>query len=102
MEASRAATGMFDVLATNAVRFMMPTSFPSIVVVNSGKSHKTSAISLPRSPHPTYITASLFENFEIDCEMTVLPQPKAPGTAHVPPNTDGKMASTTLRPVVRA
>lgn len=44
---------MFDVFATRAVRFMMPTSLPSIVVVSSGKSHSTSAISLPRSPQPT-------------------------------------------------
>mmetsp|Transcript_2048 Transcript_2048/g.7143 ORF Transcript_2048/g.7143 Transcript_2048/m.7143 type:complete len:201 (+) Transcript_2048:934-1536(+) len=34
--------------------------------------------------------------------MTVLPQPKAPGTAHVPPSTEGKMESMTRRPVVRA
>ena len=33
------------------------------------------------------MTTSLFENFDSDCEMTVLPQPNAPGTAHVPPCT---------------
>ena len=48
------------------------------------------------------MTASLLENLEMDWEMTVLPQPKAPGTAHVPPSTEGKIASTTRRPVVRA
>ena len=31
--------------------------------------------------------------------MTVLPQPKAPGTAQVPPSTDGKSASMTRWPV---
>ena len=30
---------------------------------------------------------SLFENLERACEMTVLPQPKAPGIAVVPPCT---------------
>jgi len=30
---------------------------------------------------------SLFENFERACEMTVFPQPKAPGMAVVPPCT---------------
>lgn len=44
-----------------------------------------SAISLPRSPHPTYIMMSLFENLEIACEITVLPAPNAPGMAVVPP-----------------
>ena len=46
--------------------------------------------------------ASLLLNLEMLCEMTVLPQPKAPGTAQVPPCTDGKMVSTTRRPVVIA
>lgn len=32
-------------------------------------------------------------------EMQVLPQPKAPGIAHVPPNTDGKRESKILYPV---
>ena len=30
------------------------------------------------------------------CEITVLPQPNAPGMAHVPPSTDGNSASNTL------
>ena len=53
MEASRAATGMLEVLATRAVRFMMDSVTPSISTVSSGKSRNTSDISLPRSPHPT-------------------------------------------------
>ena len=31
--------------------------------------------------------------------MTVFPQPKAPGTAQVPPSTEGKSASITRWPV---
>jgi hypothetical protein len=41
MEASRAATGMFDVFATRAVRFMMDSVTPSISQVSSGKSRNT-------------------------------------------------------------
>lgn len=33
--------------------------------------------------------ASELENLASDCEITVLPQPKAPGTAQVPPSTEG-------------
>jgi hypothetical protein len=33
------------------------------------------------------MTMSLFENFDNDWEMTVLPHPKAPGIAVVPPCT---------------
>ena len=40
---------------------------------------------LPRSPHPTYMMISLFENLDNACEMTVFPQPNAPGMAVVPP-----------------
>mmetsp|Transcript_10633 Transcript_10633/g.21141 ORF Transcript_10633/g.21141 Transcript_10633/m.21141 type:complete len:215 (-) Transcript_10633:196-840(-) len=45
---------------------------------------------------------SLLENFDKDWEMTVLPHPNAPGTAHVPPSTEGNSASTTRSPVVSA
>jgi len=55
---------------------MTETSFPLNLVVNSGKSVRTSAISFPLSPHP-----------------------KAPGIAQVPPKTDGKSESKTLYPV---
>merc|ERR1712070_226010 len=71
------------------------------VVISSGKSFTTSAISLPRSPQPTYTTASLLENFDRDWEITVLPQPNAPGTAQVPPSTEGNTASSTRCPVIR-
>jgi len=53
MDASRAATGMLEVLATRVVRFMMVSSTPFTIMVSSGKSFSTSAISLPRSPQPT-------------------------------------------------
>jgi hypothetical protein len=82
------ATGMLEVLATKQVRFMMPISLPSTVVVSSGKSDSTSAISLPRSPHPTYTMQEVLEYLDSAWEMHVLPHPKAPGMAHVPPSTD--------------
>mmetsp|Transcript_17529 Transcript_17529/g.68000 ORF Transcript_17529/g.68000 Transcript_17529/m.68000 type:complete len:250 (+) Transcript_17529:1102-1851(+) len=44
---------------------------------------------------------SELENLETDCEITVLPQPKAPGIAVVPPCTHGKRASRTRCPVSR-
>ena len=43
----------------------------------------------------------LLLNLDRDCEMTVLPQPKAPGTAQVPPSTEGKRPSMTRSPVMR-
>ena len=42
---------------------------------------------------------SELEYLERACEMTVLPQPNAPGTAQVPPSTEGKRASITRWPV---
>ena len=36
------------------------------------------------------------QTFERAWLITVLPQPKAPGIAQVPPNTDGNRASKTL------
>lgn len=44
MEASRAATGMLDVLATRVVRFMMPTSLPFTSIVSSGNSFSTFSV----------------------------------------------------------
>ena len=41
---------------------------------------------------------SLLENLDTDWLMTVLPQPKAPGMATVPPWTEGKRASSTRWP----
>jgi len=42
---------------------------------------------------------SLLLNLESACEITVLPQPKAPGIAQVPPRTAGKRPSSTRWPV---
>ena len=80
---------------------MISYFFPLISVVNSGNSYNTSAISFPLSPQPTYIIHSELEYLERACEMQVLPQPKAPGIAQVPPKTEGNNASKTLYPVNR-
>lgn len=44
---------------------------------------------------------SEFENFEIDCEITVFPQPNAPGIAAVEPYANGNRPSRTRCPVMR-
>ena len=45
---------VLDVFATSVVRFMMDSSVPlGNVILSSGKSYNTSAISFPLSPHPT-------------------------------------------------
>lgn len=44
---------------------------------------------------------SELEYLDSDWEITVLPQPKAPGMAVVPPCTQGKRASSTRWPVSR-
>ena len=50
-DASRAATGMLEVLAISTVRSM--SGRPDLGSVSSGNSSRTSVISLPRSPQPT-------------------------------------------------
>ena len=50
MDASRAATGMSEVLAIRTVRSI--SEYPVAGSFNSGNSLRTSVISLPRSPHP--------------------------------------------------
>ena len=50
-DASRAATGMLEVLAISTVRSM--SGRPDFGSVSSGNSSSTSVISLPRSPQPT-------------------------------------------------
>lgn len=78
---------------------MMDSYLPLTGMVSSGKSLNTSAISFPLSPQPTYTITSEFEYLDRAYEIHVFPHPKAPGIAHVPPNTDGKSASSTLYPV---
>lgn len=92
----------------SCVRFRPPfcpcrRASTAVVYDNKGVSHKiystlTSAISFPRSPHPTYTMASEFENLDSDWEITVFPHPKAPGTAHVPPCTDLATAREEAKP----
>ena len=41
----------------------------------------------------------MLEYLAMAYEIQVFPQPKAPGIAHVPPNTDGKSESKILYPV---
>jgi len=53
MEASLAATGMFEVLATRQVLCIILYFTPSLMIESSGKSLSTSAISFPLSPQPT-------------------------------------------------
>ena len=50
-DASRAATGMLEVLAISVVRSI--SGRPDLGSVSSGNSISTSVISLPRSPQPT-------------------------------------------------
>ncbi len=50
-EASRAATGMLEVFTTITVRSMIDR--PVRGSLSLGNSESTSAISFPRSPHPT-------------------------------------------------
>ena len=64
-DASRAATGMFDVLAIMTVRFI--SGFPVLGSIRWGNSSNTSVISLPRSPHPMYTTSWASEYFARDC-----------------------------------
>src|ERR1700722_12200600 len=64
-------------MRTSAICSSQPSYFP-------GRHGPTSFL---RSPQPTYIMMSLLENLDRACEMTVFPQPKAPGIAVVPPCT---------------
>ena len=79
---------------------MMPISFPFSSVFSSGNSYSTSAISFPRSPHPTYTMQFVFAYFDSACEITVFPHPNAPGMQHVPPSTDGNSVSMMRWPVI--
>ncbi|OPZ76931.1 MAG: hypothetical protein BWY79_01391 [Actinobacteria bacterium ADurb.Bin444] len=98
-EASRAATGMFDVFTTNTVRSMIDR--PVCGSTSCGNSLSTSAISLPRSPQPTYTTTSAAACRASDCSITVLPVPNPPGTETEPPSVMGKKKSKTRCPVMK-
>ena len=83
MDASLAATGIFDVLTMSTVLsinfLFVHGSF------NSSNSSMSSAVSFPLSPQPTYTTISTSANFAIDCSRIVLPVPNPPGRIAVPP-----------------
>ena len=64
-EASRAATGMLEVLATMIVRSI--NFLPVCGSTNSGNSVKISTTSLARSPHAAMITISASACLEIAC-----------------------------------
>lgn len=57
MEASRAATGMLEVLATRAVLFMMDSVTPSISTESSGKSLNTFRAETKKHIYTTQITS---------------------------------------------
>ena len=68
--------------------------------VNSGSSRSTSAISFPRSPHPTYTITSASHHFAICWSRTVFPVPKPPGTQAELPRATGKKRSIARCPVI--
>ena len=65
-----------------------------------GSSSSTSAISLPRSPQPTYTMMSASLHLASDCCSTVLPVPKLPGIAARPPRAIGNSVSRMRCPVI--
>lgn len=97
IDASRPATGMLEVFTTITVRLM--SGRPVRGSSRRGNSSSTSAISLPRSPQPTYTMTSAAPNFAMDCSSTVFPVPKPPGTMAVPPSATGKSTSRMRWPV---
>ncbi len=99
MDASRAATGMSDVFAIRTVLFIMGS--PLFGSFKAGNSLRTSVISFPRSPHPTYTIMSASDHFASWCCTTVLPLPNGPGTDATPPFATGNNVSITLCPVMR-
>ena len=65
MLASRAATGISEVFAISTVRFIRER--PVRGSFSSGNSIRTSVISLPRSPQPTYTIMSASAHFASWC-----------------------------------
>ena len=90
---------MLLVLAMSTVRSIR--GFPDFGSSSSGNSVSTSVISFPRSPHPMYTTISASLHFASCCWVTVLPLPKGPGIAAVPPLAIGKSPSRIRCPVIR-
>ena len=65
-----------------------------------GNSSSTSAISLPRSPQPTYTITSASHHLASASCSTVLPVPKPPGSAARPPRATGNSVSRMRWPVI--
>lgn len=65
IDASLAATGIFEVFATKHVLYIMFSFLPLKSMFNLGNSFKTSAISLPLSPQPTYTITLVLEYLAI-------------------------------------
>ena len=87
MLTSRAIIGMFEVFATTTVRRL--SGSPVRGSSRSSSSATTSAISLPRSPQPTYTMTSASHHLAICCSRTVFPVPNPPGTAALLPRVTG-------------
>ena len=91
MEASRAATGMEEVLRMMMVRSIrLPPEVGSVI---SGYSVMVSTTSPARSPQATMITISTCALRAIRFCSTVLPAPNGPGIQAVPPRAMGKKVS---------
>ncbi len=97
MDASRAATGMDEVLQMMMVRSISePPVFGSS---SSGNSQMSSTTSPARSPQATTMTMSTAANWLRRCWSTVLPAPKGPGMHAVPPRATGNIVSMIRLPV---
>ena len=91
-DASRAATGMEEVLQMMMVRSIRER--PVRGSVSSGNSVSTSTTSPARSPQAATMTMSTSAFLASMCCSTVLPAPKGPGTQKVPPLATGRKVST--------
>ena len=90
-DASRAATGMEEVLQMMMVRSIRER--PVRGSTSSGNSFSTSTTSPARSPQAATMTMSTSAFLASMCCSTVLPAPKGPGTQKVPPLATGRNVS---------
>jgi len=96
-EASRAATGILEVLAT--IMVLSVSLRPVWGSSSLGNSVKISTTSLALSPQAAITTMSASACLEIACCSTVFPVPKGPGMKPVPPSTIGLAMSMIRTPV---
>ena len=99
MDASLAATGIFEVFAISTVRSVRGLSVRGSIRPENSSS--TCVISFPRSPQPMYMIISASHHFASWCCVMVFPVPKPPGIAAVPPFAMGSMVSIIRCPVIR-